>query len=118
MDPTVLIVDDDPEFRRALGELLADRGYRVAGEAGSVEEGVALVSALAPEAVLLDVHLPDGDGILLAARLSADGNGPRVLLTSSDPDAVPARSLEECGAIGFLAKTDLAAADLDRYLKP
>jgi CheY-like chemotaxis protein len=49
--PTVLIVDDDPEFRRALGELLADRGYRVAGEAGSVEEGVALVSALAPGAL-------------------------------------------------------------------
>jgi DNA-binding NarL/FixJ family response regulator len=66
--------------------------------------------------VVLDVHLPDGDGIWLATRLSADGNGPRVLLTSSDPDAVTVRALKECGATGFVAKTDLASADLEGYL--
>jgi DNA-binding NarL/FixJ family response regulator len=117
MKSTVLIVDDDATFRRALGELLADRGYRVVGEAGGVEEGFALAAALEPKAVLLDAHLPDGDGTQLANQLSADVNGPRVLLTSSDPEAVSARAVEDCGAAGFVAKTELAGADLDRYLK-
>jgi DNA-binding NarL/FixJ family response regulator len=63
MTPTVLIIDDDPGFRAALTELLAERGYRLVGQAGSMSEGAALVAALAPEAVVCDVHLPDGDGI-------------------------------------------------------
>jgi CheY-like chemotaxis protein len=40
MDSTVLVIDDDPELRRALRELLADRGYRVVGEARGVDEGL------------------------------------------------------------------------------
>jgi DNA-binding NarL/FixJ family response regulator len=114
---TVLIVDDDPRFRRAAAELLADRGYQVVGEAAGVEQGFALAAALGPKAMLLDVHLPDGDGALLATRLSAGANGPRVLLTSSAPEAVSARSIADSGAAGFVAKTELAGADLDRYLK-
>jgi DNA-binding NarL/FixJ family response regulator len=117
MEGTVCIVDDDPQFRRAAAELLGARGFEVVGDAGSATEGLALASELEPEAVLLDVHLPDGDGISLAARLSADASSPLVLLTSSDRDAVPARSLEDCGATGFVAKADLARADLDRFLK-
>jgi DNA-binding NarL/FixJ family response regulator len=54
MESTVLIVDDDPQFRRIAAELLAVRGYRVVGEAGSAAEGLALASALNPDAVLLD----------------------------------------------------------------
>jgi DNA-binding NarL/FixJ family response regulator len=116
MEPTVCIVDDDHQFRRAAAELLTARGYRVIGDACSAK-GSALASALGPDAVLVDVHLPDGDGISLAARLPIDGKGPRVLSTSSDPDAVSTRSVEECGAVGFVAKTDLAEVALDRYLK-
>jgi DNA-binding NarL/FixJ family response regulator len=62
MESTVLIVDDDPQFRRAAAELLAARGYRVVGAAGSAAEGLALASALRPEAVLLDVNLPAATG--------------------------------------------------------
>jgi CheY-like chemotaxis protein len=61
MESTVLIVDDDSQFRRIAAELLAGRGYRVIGEAGSAAEGLALASALRPDAVLLDIQLPDGD---------------------------------------------------------
>jgi DNA-binding NarL/FixJ family response regulator len=116
MESTVLIVDDDPQFRRAAAELLAARGYRVVGEAGSAAEGLALVSALRPGAVLLDVNLPDGDGLSVAAQLSADG-GPRVLLTSTDAGAATARLVRGSGAVGFVAKIDLAGAALDGYLK-
>jgi CheY-like chemotaxis protein len=116
MESTVLIVDDDPQFRRAAAELLGARGYRVVGEAGNAAEGLALASALRPDAVLLDVNLPDGDGLSVAAQVSADG-GPRVLLTSTDSGAATARLVRGSGAVGFVAKTELTGAALDGYLK-
>jgi DNA-binding NarL/FixJ family response regulator len=116
MESTVLIVDDDSQFRRIAAELLAGRGYRVIGEAGSAAEGLALASALRPDAVLLDIQLPDGDGLSVAAGLGADG-GPRVLLTSTDAGAATARQVRGSGAAGFVAKADLADAALDVYLK-
>jgi DNA-binding NarL/FixJ family response regulator len=115
VDATVLIVDDDPQFRRVAAELLAARGCRVVGEARSAEEGLALTSALRPDAVLLDVNLPDGDGLSVAARLGAD-RVPRVLLTSTDARAAPDQLVQESGAAGFVAKADLADAALDDYL--
>jgi DNA-binding NarL/FixJ family response regulator len=112
---TVLIVDDDSSFRAAALVLLTVRGYQVVGQADSTAQGLALASAMCPDAVLLDVNLPDGDGAALAARLTVAG-GPRVLLTSSDPTAMPAHFARSCGATGFLAKEDLADAALDTYL--
>jgi DNA-binding NarL/FixJ family response regulator len=118
MAPTVLIIDDDPGFRAALTELLAERGYRLVGQAGSVSEGAALVAALAPEAVVCDVHLPTATGSPLARQLATGADAPKVLLISSDPDAVAKHSSDDCGAVGFVLKTDLVGADLGLYLKP
>jgi len=112
----VLLVDDDAGFRRAARELLRDRGFEVVGEAGDVAEGLAAVARLDPDAVLLDVSLPDGDGVELAREL-CDGSGrPRVLLTSSDPEAVTMEMLQTCSARGFIPKAEIAAADLVGYL--
>jgi CheY-like chemotaxis protein len=116
MGCTVLIVDDDAQFRRVAGELLADRGYRVVGEAASAADGLALAEELHPDAVLVDVNLPDSDGLSVAARLSADG-APRVLLTSTDAGATTDRLVRGSGAAGFVPKADLTYAVLDRYLK-
>ena len=112
---TVLIVDDDPSFRRSARGLLAARGYQVVGEADCGAAGLALASTIRPDAVLLDVNLPDGHGLAVAARLAAAG-GSRVLLTSSDRAAAPERLMRSCGAVGFVAKEDLADAALDTYL--
>ena len=116
MECTVLIVDDDAHFRRVAGELLADRGYRVVGEAGSAANAMAQAEELRPDAVLVDVNLPDGDGLSVAARLSGNG-GPRVLLTSTDASATTGRLVRGSGAAGFVPKADLTNAALDRYLK-
>jgi DNA-binding NarL/FixJ family response regulator len=116
MECTVLIVDDDAQFRRVAAELLADRGYRVVGEAGSAADGLALAEELRPDAMLVDVNLPDGDGLSVAARLPAN-DGPRVLLTSTDASATTDRLVRGSGAAGFLSKADLTYAALDRYLK-
>jgi hypothetical protein len=65
--------------------------------------------------VLLDVNLPDGNGVDLAPELTAAGTR-RVLRTSTDSSAVTQRLLERCGASGFVAKADLFAVDLRRYI--
>jgi DNA-binding NarL/FixJ family response regulator len=114
---SVLIVDDDGSFRRAAAELLTGRGYRVIGQAASADEGLKHAVEFEPDAVLLDVNLPDGDGVAVATKLCARPHRPRVLLISTDPDAVSTRELESCGAIGFVAKARLARVDLDRYLR-
>jgi len=97
--PAVLIVDDDPEFRQRASRVLADRGYDAR-----------------PDAVLLDVNLPDGDGLTFAQELADADGAVRVLLTSSDAGAAPRRLVERSGAAGFVAKVDLAVADLTPYL--
>jgi DNA-binding NarL/FixJ family response regulator len=112
---TVLIVDDDASFRSSARVLLAVRGYQVVGEADCGTEALALASTICPDAVLLDLNLPDADGLAVAARLTAAGV-PRVLLTSSDSAAAPDRLRRDCGAVGFVAKEDLAGAALDTYL--
>ena len=58
----VLIVDDHKPFRAVARELLEGAGYVVGGEAADAAEALAAVAADAPDAVLLDVQLPDRDG--------------------------------------------------------
>jgi DNA-binding NarL/FixJ family response regulator len=116
---SVLIVDDDEGFRGVARELLGQRGYMVVGSANGAAEARTRVAELDPDVVLLDVKLLDGDGVALADELAGIRAGrPSILLTSSDPLAVPEHVLACSAACGFLAKTELVHADLDRYLEP
>jgi two-component system, NarL family, response regulator DevR len=114
--PAVLIVADDPEFRRRASRVLADRGYDVVGTAATVAQARVGLRDARPDAVLLDVNLPDGDGLAFAQELADADGAVRVLLTSSDAGAAPRRLVERSGAAGFVAKVDLAVADLTPYL--
>jgi DNA-binding NarL/FixJ family response regulator len=113
---TVLIVDDDPAFRRLASRIVAGLGFDVAGEAGTLAAALAAAAELRPEAALVDVGLPDGDGVTLAAQLVALPWRPSVVLTSSDPDAVTVAAAQRAGANGFLPKSDLTDASLRRML--
>jgi DNA-binding NarL/FixJ family response regulator len=116
MSGSVLIVDDDPAFRRLAARLLAAFGLGVGGEAETVAGALAVASSLKPDAVLVDVGLPDGDGITLAAELAALPWRPRVLLTSSDSEAASAGDLRRSGAEGFVPKDQLPNAPLHELL--
>ena len=111
MSISILIVDDDPIFVQSAADMLETAGFRVVRGASTAAEAREAIRSLGPDAVLMDVNLPDGDGIALAAELCDKGDGPSVLLTSSDPSAAPRRVVERSGAIGFLSKTDLTCAD-------
>ena len=95
----MLVVDDDPAFRAAVRRLMEARALQVVGEAGTASEAYAAALRLKPDGVLVDVDLPDDDGIALAHRLAVLAWRPRVLLTSTDPDAVGPGELELDGLV-------------------
>jgi CheY-like chemotaxis protein len=66
----VLIVDDHAGFRAVARELLERRGFAVVAEADGAKAGLQAAQAVAPDAVVLDVHLPDGDGIDVCRTLT------------------------------------------------
>jgi DNA-binding NarL/FixJ family response regulator len=109
MPKRVLIVDDHEPFRATARELLEEAGYVVAGEAGNASEALAAVAADPPDAVLLDVQLPDEDGFAVATALTVEG-GPAVVLISSREAEDYGRRIETCGARGFIPKSKLSAA--------
>src|SRR3954447_5456304 len=112
---SILRVDENPEFRRLAQRLLADFDLVVTGEAGTAASALVAAEALVPDAVLVDVGLPDGDGISLACRLTDLPWKPRVLLTSSDAKAADAGDVLDSGAAGFVPKDllpDVALHDL------
>ena len=115
MPLTVLVVDDDAGFRRVVRRLLLRRGFVVVAEVGDGAAALAAVRRHRPDGVLLDVGLPDRDGLDLARELLALGWHPRVLLTSSDPGAAdPVDGHSD--ALPFLPKEDLPNAPLQALL--
>ena len=112
MSPTLLIVDDHPSFRSTARALLEAEGFDVVGEAEDGAGAIEAVRRLRPEVVLLDVQLPDIDGFAVAARLTANGGSPAVVLTSSRDAAEFAGLVERSGACGFVPKAELSGASL------
>src|SRR5918997_2302883 len=116
MNRTVLIVDDHPSFRASARMLLEAEGFDVIGEAEDGESALRAVRELQPDLVLLDVQLPDIDGIEVAARLTANGSAPAIVLTSSRDlaDLGPVR--DRCDVRGFIPKAELSGAALEALL--
>ena len=109
---TVLIVDDHAGFRGFARRLLEAEGFTVVGEAADGMSALAAVDALKPEVVLLDIVLPDTDGLAIATALAQRANAPAVVLTSSRERADFGRRLEQAPAKGFLHKDDLSGRAL------
>jgi DNA-binding NarL/FixJ family response regulator len=108
MRQSILIVDDDERFRGLARRLLETEGFEVVGEAGDGEAALAAARELEPDVVLLDVQLPDIDGLQVAERLAAEG-GPAVVLTSTRDESDFGPQLQEAGARGFVPKGELSA---------
>jgi len=113
MSHTVVIVDDHDVVRQGLRRALERTASdcEVVGEAGTVAEARALVADTGPDVAILDVVLPDGDGIQLCRELHAVHPDTVCLLLTSFPDPHGLLSAALAGAGAYLGK-DSSAADL------
>ena len=99
----VVIADDDPIIRMDLREMLTDLNYQVVGEAADGKNAVALARDLKPELVIMDIRMPEMDGIEAAQTLTQESIAPVLLLTAySEPELV--RRATEAGVVGYLVK--------------
>ena len=107
--PRVLIVDDQPAFRRVLGQLLAQAGLAVSGEAGDIPEAEALVQTNPPDLAVVDVMLPGLNGLEGTARLKALAPDLRVILVSAHLNhaGILQSAACEAGAEVYIPKDEL-----------
>ena len=105
MNIPVLIIEDHPLAREGLTATLdRDPGIDIVGEAESGEEGLRLAAELEPSVVILDLNLPDMDGVEVLTRLrSALGDVRTLILTASEQTETLVQGVR-AGAAGYLSK--------------
>jgi DNA-binding NarL/FixJ family response regulator len=124
----IVLVDDHALVRRGFRRILEEEpGLQVVGEAGGADEGIALVRQQRPDVVLMDMAMPDANGIQAAREILRERPETRVLVLSMYSDAQYVRSALDAGVSGYILKsaleTDLtravrAVAQGQQYLSP
>ncbi|WP_341957472.1 response regulator transcription factor [Microbacterium sp. LWH13-1.2] len=113
MTISVLVVDDQPLVRHAVRDILSDGGLLVVGEASNGRDAVSAVIDTAPDVVLMDIRMPELDGIAATALICtdapafADGDSssrPRVLILTTFEDDENVVAALRAGASGFIGK--------------
>ncbi len=101
----VLIADDHPLFRSGMRALLmADQGTELAGEATTGEEAIALAEECQPDVVLMDLQMPDLNGIEATRRILRTNPNTRILVVSMFEDDHSVCSAIRAGARGYVLK--------------
>jgi len=99
----ILVAEDEPIARMDLREMLENLGYSVVGEAGDGVAAVNLARALKPDLVLMDIKMPEQDGISAAQTLSQERVTPVLLLTAYSDREFVDRAVD-AGVMGYLVK--------------
>jgi DNA-binding NarL/FixJ family response regulator len=111
--PRVVVVDDHALFRDGVRSRLSG-SVALVGEAGKVDEAVALIRAERPDVVLLDVHMPDGGGLAVVSAIRRELPEVRFLALSVSDAPADVIDLVRAGASGYVTKSiepaDLAGA--------
>ena len=101
-EPRVLVVDDEPQIVRGLRVILTNAGYRVE-EATTKQEALDAVSVRPPDAIVLDLVLPDGDGIEVCTDIRRWSQVPIVVLSAVGDERQKVRALD-AGADDYVTK--------------
>ena len=99
----VVVAEDESLIRLDIVEILRDNGFDVVGEAGDGETAVQLATELRPDLVIMDVKMPQLDGISAAEKLSKNHIAPVVLLTAFSQKELVERA-SEAGAQAYVVK--------------
>jgi two-component system NarL family response regulator len=113
----VLLVEDHRMVREALREVLTKvPDMEVVGEAGDAQDGLAQAAATAPDVIVLDIRLPDLNGIEVAARLRDAGNTAKIVALSAFSDKRFVTEMLRSGASAYVTKS-AAGTELVRAIR-
>lgn len=99
----VVVAEDEALIRLDVVETLTDAGYEVVGEAGDGQKAIELATELNPDVVVMDVKMPELDGITAAERITKDRIAPVVLLTAFSQTELVERA-RDAGAMAYVVK--------------
>jgi DNA-binding NarL/FixJ family response regulator len=101
----IIVIEDEQLVASMLTDWLAGiPGLTVAGAAHSVREGLSLCRSTTPDLALIDIKLPDGDGLTLAGDLLNESKPPRIIILSSHCDPYCVRRILQLGLPGYVDK--------------
>ena len=113
----VILVDDHALVRQGFRRILEEEpGLSVVGEAGSAQEGVELARQVKPDVVLMDMSMPDANGIHAAREILRERPATKILVLSMYSDAQYVRSALDAGVSGYILKSALET-DLTRAVR-
>ena len=101
-DPLILIVDDEPQMMRALRTILSVNHFRVESAADG-EQGIALAASLQPDVIILDLTLPDMDGLQVCEQIREWSRVPIIVLSVRESEKDKVAALDK-GADDYLTK--------------
>jgi DNA-binding NarL/FixJ family response regulator len=105
MQSTILLVDDHPVFRQGLHHLLEkEKDLEVVGEAGDGQEAIGKVRELSPDIVVMDINMPNLDGIEATRQILSESPDTRVVALSVHSSKRFVRDMFQAGAAGYILK--------------
>lgn len=103
MPATILLVDDHPVFRQGLRHLLEkEKNLKVVGEAGDGLEAIAQLREMGPDIVIMDISMPNLDGIEATRQILAESPDTRVVALSVHSGKRFVRDMLQAGAAGYM----------------
>jgi len=102
---TIVVVDDFAEFRKFVRSKLQNNGFHIVGEASDGLQAVVKTAELRPDLVLLDIQMPNLDGLEAAAQIRSVAPESRILFLSQNTDPDIVQSAMSDGAAGYLCKS-------------
>jgi DNA-binding NarL/FixJ family response regulator len=105
MSVTVMVVDDHPMWRDAVARDLSDAGFEVVATAATGIEALNRARATRPDVVVLDLNIPEPNGVAVTAKLMGEPSAPRVLVLSASGEQGDVLEAVKAGATGYLVKS-------------